>query len=142
LSPLYVTIRLEGLFNGILAKGGEKMAKTFYWYPKCGTCRNAKKWLDQHEVAYNEVHIVENPPSRSELEDMLNKSGLDIKKFFNTSGQKYRELGLKDKVKTASQDELLEVLASDGMLIKRPLMTDGERVTVGFKEEDYEKAWL
>ena len=73
---------------------------------------------------------------------MLNKSGLDIKKFFNTSGQKYRELGLKDKVKTASQDELLEVLASDGMLIKRPLMTDGEKVTVGFKEEDYEKAWL
>ncbi|MEH7440808.1 arsenate reductase family protein [Bacillus sp. JJ1122] len=118
------------------------MAKTFYWYPKCGTCKNAKKWLDQHEVAYNEVHIVENPPSRSELEEMLNKSGLDIKKFFNTSGQKYRELGLKDKVKTASRDELLELLASDGMLIKRPLMTDGERVTVGFKEEDYEKAWL
>lgn len=117
------------------------MAKTFYWYPKCGTCRNAKKWLDQHDVAYNEVHIVENPPSRSELEEMLNTSGLDLKKFFNTSGQKYRELGLKDKIKTASQDELLELLASDGMLIKRPLMTDGEKVTVGFKEEDYEKAW-
>jgi arsenate reductase (glutaredoxin) len=117
------------------------MAKTFYWYPKCGTCRNAKKWLDQHGVAYNEVHIVEKPPSRSELEEMFNKSGLDLKKFFNTSGQKYRELGLKDKMKTASQDELLELLASDGMLIKRPLMTDGEKVTVGFKEEDYEKAW-
>jgi arsenate reductase (glutaredoxin) len=117
------------------------MAKTFYWYPKCGTCRNAKKWLDQHGVAYNEVHIVENPPSRSELEEMFNKSGLDLKKFFNTSGQKYRELGLKDKVKTASQDELLGLLASDGMLIKRPLMTDGEKVTVGFKEEEYEKAW-
>jgi len=117
------------------------MAKTFYWYPKCGTCRNAKKWLDQHGVAYNEVHIVENPPSRSELEEMFNKSGLDLKKFFNTSGQKYRELGLKDKMKTASQDELLELLASDGMLIKRPLLTDGEKVTVGFKEKDYEKAW-
>lgn len=117
------------------------MAKTFYWYPKCGTCRNAKKWLDQHGVAYNEVHIVENPPSRSELEEMFNKSGLDLKKFFNTSGQKYRELGLKDKMKTASQDELLELLASDGMLIKRPLLTDEEKVTVGFKEEDYEKAW-
>lgn len=117
------------------------MAKTFYWYPKCGTCRNAKKWLDQHDVVYNEVHIVENPPSRSELEKMLNTSGLDLKKFFNTSGQKYRELGLKDKIKTASQEELLELLASDGMLIKRPLMTDGEKVTVGFKEEEYEKAW-
>jgi arsenate reductase len=118
------------------------MSKTFYWYPKCGTCRNAKKWLDQHEVAYNEVHIVENPPTSAELEEILKKSGLDIKKFFNTSGQKYRELGLKDKVKTASESDLLELLASDGMLIKRPLMTDGEKVTVGFKEEEYKKAWL
>ncbi|WP_210365241.1 arsenate reductase family protein [Bacillus sp. REN3] len=118
------------------------MAKTFYWYPKCGTCRNAKKWLDQHEVAYNDVHIVENPPSRPELEKMIDASGLEIKKFFNTSGQKYRELGMKDKMKTASRDELLDLLASDGMLIKRPLMTDGNRVTVGFKEDEYEKAWL
>lgn len=118
------------------------MAKTFYWYPKCGTCRNAKKWLDQHELNYNEVHIVEHPPSQSELEEMLEKSGLELKKFFNTSGQKYRELGMKDKIKTASRSELLELLASDGMLIKRPLMTDGEKVTVGFKEEEYEKAWL
>jgi arsenate reductase (glutaredoxin) len=118
------------------------MAKTFYWYPKCGTCRNAKKWLDQHDVDYNEVHIVETPPSRSSLEEMLEKSGLEIKKFFNTSGQKYRELGIKDKVKTASQNELWDLLASDGMLIKRPLITDGEKVTVGFKEEEFEKAWL
>ncbi|WP_079507055.1 arsenate reductase family protein [Mesobacillus jeotgali] len=118
------------------------MEKTFYWYPKCGTCRNAKKWLDQHEVAYKEVHIVENPPSQPQLEEMLEKSGLEIKKFFNTSGQKYRELGMKDKIKTASNSELLELLASDGMLIKRPLMTDGEKVTVGFKEDEYEKAWL
>ncbi len=118
------------------------MEKTFYWYPKCGTCRNAKKWLDQHDVAYTEVHIVENPPSQSQLEEMLEKSGLEIKKFFNTSGQKYRELGMKDKIKTASKSELLELLASDGMLIKRPLMTDGEKVTVGFKEDEYEKAWL
>jgi arsenate reductase (glutaredoxin) len=122
--------------------GGENMAKTFYWYPKCSTCRNARKWLDQHGVDYNEVHIVENPPSQSQLDEMLDKSGLEIKKFFNTSGQKYRELGIKDKIKTASKSELLELLASDGMLIKRPLMTDGEKVTVGFKEEEYEKAWL
>ncbi|MDQ0155276.1 arsenate reductase family protein [Robertmurraya andreesenii] len=118
------------------------MALTFYWYPKCGTCRNAKKWLDHHQISYQEVHIVENPPSRAELKQLYVKSGLDIKKFFNTSGMKYRELGLKDKVKTASDEELLDILASDGMLIKRPLLTDGDKVTVGFKEEDYEKNWL
>ncbi|MGG0717339.1 arsenate reductase family protein [Robertmurraya massiliosenegalensis] len=114
------------------------MALTFYWYPKCGTCRNAKKWLDNHEVSYKEVHIVENPPSRSELEQLYKSSGLELKKFFNTSGMKYRELGLKDKMKTASEDELLDILASDGMLIKRPLLTDGEKVTLGFKENEYE----
>ena len=118
------------------------MALTFYWYPKCSTCRNAKKWLDANELHYEEVHIVENPPSSDELERLYRSSGLEIKKFFNTSGQKYRELGLKDKIKTASDEELLEILASDGMLIKRPLLTDGSKVTVGFKEEDYQKNWL
>lgn len=117
------------------------MSLTFYWYPKCGTCRKAKKWLDDHQVSYEDVHIVENPPSRAELEQLYKKSGLELKKFFNTSGMKYRELGLKDKIKTASDDELLDILASDGMLIKRPLLTNGEKVTVGFKEEDY-KNWL
>jgi arsenate reductase len=118
------------------------MALTFYWYPKCGTCRNAKKWLDAHGVQYTEIHIVENPPSREELERYYKASGLELKKFFNTSGQKYRELGLKDKMKTASDSELLDLLASDGMLIKRPLLTDGNKVTVGFKEEEYERNWL
>lgn len=118
------------------------MALTFYWYPKCGTCRKAKKWLDDHHLSYEEIHIVENPPSRNELLDFYKKSGLELKKFFNTSGLKYRELGLKDKVKTASEDELLELLASDGMLIKRPLLTDGTKVTVGFHEEEFEKNWL
>ncbi|WHY85302.1 arsenate reductase family protein [Neobacillus novalis] len=118
------------------------MSLTFYWYPKCGTCRNAKKWLDAHHLSYEEVHIVENPPSRAELQGFFQKSGLELKKFFNTSGLKYRELGLKDKMKSASEDELLNILASDGMLIKRPILTDGEHVTVGFKEEEYEKMWL
>jgi len=118
------------------------MSLTFYWYPKCGTCRNAKKWLDAHEIAYNEIHIVEHPPSKTVLRDLYQKSGLELKKFFNTSGQKYRELGMKDKLKTATEDELLDILASDGMLIKRPLLTDGEKVTVGFKEDEYEKTWL
>lgn len=121
---------------------GETMALTFYWYPKCGTCRNAKKWLDEHNVSYRDVHIVENPPSRAEIQQLYQQSGLDIKKFFNTSGMKYRELGLKDKVKTSTEEELLDLLASDGMLIKRPLLTDGTKVTVGFKEEEFEQTWL
>ncbi|MCQ6279006.1 arsenate reductase family protein [Bacillus sp. EB600] len=118
------------------------MKVTFYWYPKCGTCRKAKKWLDEHQVSYQEIHIVENPPSREELENFHQKSGLSLNKFFNTSGQKYRELGLKDKMKTASEQELLDLLASDGMLMKRPILTDGEKVTVGFNEESFEKMWL
>lgn len=118
------------------------MALTFYWYPKCGTCRNAKKWLAEHGLSVNEIHIVDQPPSREELESLYKKSGLELKRFFNTSGQKYRELGVKDKMKTATEAELLDLLASDGMLIKRPIVTDGEKVTVGFKEEEFKQAWL
>lgn len=117
------------------------MALTFYWYPKCGTCRNAKKWLEQQGISFEEVHIVEHPPSKAELESLYQKSGLELKKFFNTSGQKYRELGVKDKMKTASEEELLTLLASDGMLIKRPLVTDGTKVTVGFNEQMFEELW-
>jgi len=117
------------------------MALKFYWYPQCGTCRKAKKWLDEKGIDYEAVHIVENPPSREELEDLYEKSGLELKKFFNTSGRKYRELGLKDKVKTAPEEELLAILASDGMLFKRPIITDGEKVTVGFNEELFEETW-
>lgn len=117
------------------------MALKFYWYPQCGTCRKAKKWLDEKGIDYEAVHIVENPPSREELEDLYKKSGLELKKFFNTSGRKYRELGLKDKVKIAPEEELLDILASDGMLLKRPIITDGEKVTVGFNEELFEEIW-
>ncbi|MBS4173965.1 arsenate reductase family protein [Bacillus sp. FJAT-49736] len=118
------------------------MALTFYWYPNCGTCRKAKKWLEDHKLSFDAVHIVESPPSRQEIEKLYRLSGLDLKKFFNTSGQKYRELGIKDKMKDASDEELLDILASDGMLIKRPLVTDGEKVTVGFKEEEFSQKWL
>lgn len=118
------------------------MSLTFYWYPKCGTCRNAKKWLDEHQLAYEAVHIVDNPPTREEIKEYFQKSGLELKKFFNTSGMKYGELGVKDKLKTATEDELLDLLASDGMLLKRPILTNGEHVTVGFKEDEYEKMWL
>lgn len=117
------------------------MALTFYWYPKCGTCRKAKNWLEEHGLSYEEVHIVDNPPSRSELEELYHTSGLDIKKFFNTSGQSYRALGLKDRINDASEEELLDLLASDGKLIKRPILTDSKKVTVGFKEEEFEEIW-
>lgn len=117
------------------------MALTFYWYPKCGTCRKAKKWLEENQITFEEIHIVENPPSKEILREMYKNSGLELKKFFNTSGQKYRELGLKDKVSTASEDELLELLSSDGMLIKRPLTTDGQKVTVGFNETVFAETW-
>jgi arsenate reductase len=122
-------------------KRGDIMLLKVYEYPKCSTCQKAKKWLKQNEVAFEPVHIVDNPPSKEELKNLVEKSGLEIKKFFNTSGLKYRELGMKDKMKTATDEELLEILASDGMLIKRPIATDGNTVTVGFKEEQYEEAW-
>lgn len=112
---------------------------TFYWYPKCGTCRKAKKWLDEHGIAYEAVHIVENPPSKALLKDFYEKSGLPIKRLFNTSGQKYRELGLKDKIPEMSDEEALELLASDGMLIKRPVLAGDAFAMFGFKEDAYEK---
>ncbi|WP_018661788.1 arsenate reductase family protein [Heyndrickxia acidiproducens] len=115
------------------------MALVFYWYPKCGTCRKAKKWLDEHSITYDAIHIVENPPSKAQLKEYYEKSGLELKKLFNTSGRKYRELGLKDKIPAASENELLEWLASDGMLIKRPILADGDFALFGFKEENYEK---
>ncbi|WAA11916.1 arsenate reductase family protein [Fervidibacillus halotolerans] len=117
------------------------MAITFYWYPKCQTSRKAKKWLEERNIPFEPVHIVENPPSREELENLYKRSGLELKKFFNTSGQKYRELGLKDQVKTMSEKEMLDVLATDGMLLKRPIATDGKQVTVGFNETVYENTW-
>jgi arsenate reductase len=112
-----------------------------YAYPKCGTCRKAKKWLEENGIDFEEIHIVDHPPSKEELKHLHEKSGVALTKFFNTSGKKYRELGLKDKIKSASDEELLDWLASDGMLIKRPIVTDGNRVTVGFKEEEFVEIW-
>jgi arsenate reductase (glutaredoxin) len=117
------------------------MAVTFYSYPKCSTCRKAKKWLEESNVPFNEVHIVENPPTKEEIAALHQKSGLPLKKFFNTSGQKYRELGLKDKVASASDEELYETLATDGMLLKRPIVANEDKVTVGFKEETFSENW-
>lgn len=117
-------------------------ALTMYEYPQCGTCRKAKQFFDRHGVPYKTIHIVNNPPSKAELKQLLEKSGLEIKKFFNTSGKVYREQGIKDKIAKLSEDELLELLASEGKLIKRPIVTDGNRVTLGFKEDVFERTWL
>ncbi|QAS53817.1 arsenate reductase family protein [Halobacillus litoralis] len=117
------------------------MSVTFYWYPSCGTCKKAKKWFDEVEIDYESVHIVNDPPSEEQLKDYVNMSGKPVKKFFNTSGKKYRELNMKEKIKQASEEDMIKWLASDGMLIKRPIVTDGEYVTVGFNQEEFEKNW-
>ncbi|MCD7036292.1 arsenate reductase family protein [Metabacillus sp. GX 13764] len=117
------------------------MSLTFYWYPKCGTCRKAKKWLEEHGQTLQEVHIAENPPSKEDLKRLQEESGLELKKLFNTSGMKYRELSLKDKLPEMNEEEMLELLASDGMLIKRPITSDGKNATIGFKEEQFQEFW-
>lgn len=118
------------------------MALSFYWYPNCGTCKKAKKWFDDHHIDYISIHIVDETPTKEELLDLIAKSELPAKKFFNTSGKKYRELNMKDRIKDASNEEMAEFLTSDGMLIKRPIVTDGTKVTVGFKEDDFREMWL
>ncbi|MEJ8765857.1 arsenate reductase family protein [Oceanobacillus sp. HCA-5259] len=117
------------------------MSMTFYWYPKCGTCRNAKKWLEANDIDFEAVHIVEDTPSKDKILQLIEKSGLEPKKFFNMSGKKYRELNMKEKIKDASVEEMAEYLASDGMLIKRPIAAMGDKITVGFKEDEYESTW-
>lgn len=118
------------------------MALTMYWYPNCSTCKKAKKWLEEHNIEFNLVHIVEETPSKEELKELINNSGLEPKKFFNTSGKVYREQNMKEKLPQATLDEMVSYLAADGMLIKRPIATDGEKVTVGFKEATFESTWM
>ncbi|BAC14345.1 arsenate reductase family protein [Oceanobacillus iheyensis] len=117
------------------------MALKFYWYPNCGTCKKAKKWFDDHQIDYDAIHIVNETPSSDQIQNWINISELPAKKFFNTSGKKYRELNIKDKVNQLSEKEIADLLSSDGMLIKRPIVTDGENITVGFKEDSFEKVW-
>lgn len=118
------------------------MSVSFYWYPKCSTCRNAKKWLDEHEIDYEAIHIVENPPSEKDFLQWFKIADIPAKKFFNTSGKKYRELNLKEELQDADEQKMAEWLASDGMLIKRPLVTNGKKVSVGFKENEFIEKWL
>ena len=114
----------------------------FICYPKCSTCQKAKKWLDGHNIEYAERHIVENNPSYDELKEWYQRSGLPLKKFFNTSGLLYREMQLKDKLLIRSEEEQLQLLATNGMLVKRPLIVNGDTVLVGFKEAEWSKELL
>lgn len=114
----------------------------FIEYPKCSTCKKAKKWLESHELEFEDRHIVEENPTKEELEKWISRSGLDIKRFFNTSGMKYRDLGLKDKLADMTEEEKLTLLASDGMLVKRPIIVGEQVVLAGFKEKEWEEALL
>ena len=114
----------------------------FVQYPKCSTCRKAKKWLDEHNIDYDSRHIVEDNPSALEIEEWYAKSGLPLKRFFNTSGKIYRENKLKDKIPDMSEQEQFDVLATDGMLVKRPIVVGDDFVLVGFKVKEWEEKLL
>ena len=111
----------------------------FLCYPKCSTCRKAQKWLDEHDVDYDIRDIKTDNPDLAELELWHQASGLPLKKFFNTSGLQYKALGLKDKLPTMTEDEQLALLATDGMLVKRPLLVADDFVLVGFREKEWEE---
>ena len=115
------------------------MSKLFINYPKCSTCKKAEKFLKENNIEFINRHIVEENPSAEELALWMEKSGLEPRKFFNTSGVLYREMNLKDKIKTMSKEEMIEILSTNGMLVKRPLLVMDDKVLVGFKEENYKE---
>lgn len=114
----------------------------FIEYPKCSTCRKAKNWLDENGVAYTDRHIKDENPTYEELKEWYAKSGMPLKKFFNTSGLLYKEMNLKDRLAEMSEDEQLKLLASDGMLVKRPLVVTDDTVLTGFKENEWKEKLL
>lgn len=114
----------------------------FNWYPGCGTCQKAKKWLDEQALPYTVRHIRDEHPSLEELTEWYRRSGLPLKRFFNTSGKLYAQYALKDKLPHMTEEEQLALLASDGMLIKRPLLVTRDRVLVGFKPAEWAEALL
>ena len=115
------------------------MNKLFLQYPKCTTCKKAKKFLQENNVVFDDRDITIDNPTVEELENWIALSGLDIKKFFNTSGVLYREMNLKDKIKDMSSEEMIKLLATDGKLVKRPLLICEDKVLVGFKEDQYKE---
>ena len=114
----------------------------FVQYPKCSTCRKAKKWLEENNIEYEERHIIDENPSYEELKEWYEKSDLTLNKFFNTSGMKYRELKLKDKRPEMSEDEQLKLLSTDGMLVKRPVIVGDDFVLTGFRVKEWEEKLL
>lgn len=114
----------------------------FVHYPRCSTCKKAKKWLEENNLEFTEKDIVEENPTFEELKEWYEKSELPLKRFFNTSGMKYRELKLKDKLPDMSEDEQLELLATDGMLVKRPIIVSDDVVLTGFKVKEWEEKLL
>ena len=115
------------------------MSILFLEYPPCSTCQKARRWLDEHAISYTSRHIKENNPSVAELTEWYKMSGLPLKKFFNTSGLLYKSMGLKDKLPTMSEEEQIALLATDGMLVKRPLVIGDSFVLTGFKEKDWQE---
>lgn len=111
----------------------------FICYPKCTTCQKARKWLNAKGVSYEERDIKTQNPNKEELKEWYQKSGLPLKRFFNTSGMLYKEMKLKDRLPEMSEEEQLELLSTDGMLVKRPLVITGEAVLTGFKEKEWEE---
>ena len=109
----------------------------FLEYPKCSTCKKAKNWLESNGVEFEDRHVVENNPTADELKAWYEKSGFPLKKFFNTSGLLYKEMKLKDKLPAMSEEEQLQLLATNGMLVKSPLLIDGDTVLIGFKEAEW-----
>lgn len=114
----------------------------FLNYPKCSTCRKAKKWLDEHDIEYESRNIVEDNPTALEIEEWYRQSDMPLKRFFNTSGMKYRELKLKDKLPDMSEEEQFQLLSTDGMLVKRPIIVDDNCILVGFKQAEWEENLL
>ena len=112
----------------------------FLEYPKCSTCRKAKKWLDENGVSYEDRHIIEDNPTEKELRKWYEKSGLPLKRFFNTSGLQYKALHLKEKLPEMQEEEQLTLLATDGMLVKRPILVLDSGVLIGFREETWRDA--
>ena len=111
----------------------------FFSYNKCGTCRKAKKILDAYKVSYDEIDITETPPPKSVLKKAIKLKGM--KKLFNTSGEQYKKLRIKDKIGDMTEVQAIELLSSNGRLVKRPIVVDGNRITVGFDEIEYKEAW-
>lgn len=115
------------------------MKNLFIEYPKCSTCQRAKKWLESHNIEFIDRHIVENNPTEEELSKWIKQSNKDIKKWFNTSGMKYKELNLKDKLINMSEEDKIKLLASDGMLVKRPILVTEKDILIGFREAEWEE---